>query len=188
MPVSSRLIRKSPSSRPTVGKFCTPEKPMRISSSMKTSISRNGSVPQTPASTGTSLHDRQHLARHVDDDRVGVAVGHQPRERAAARHAVAAGVVDDDQVDAAGLGALGREAGARACADHRPAARDRRLQPRERLGALHAAPPTKPCSLATIASAKAGSLMSVSSSIELHVRTGSSRARPRTAPRRPSAS
>ena len=27
---------------------------MRISSSTKTSISRNGSVPQTPASTGTS--------------------------------------------------------------------------------------------------------------------------------------
>ena len=43
-----------PSIRPTVGKFCTPEKPMRISSSTKTSISRNGSVPQTPASTGTS--------------------------------------------------------------------------------------------------------------------------------------
>ena len=39
---------------PTVGKFWTPEKPMRINSSTKTSISRNGSVPQTPASTGTS--------------------------------------------------------------------------------------------------------------------------------------
>ena len=112
---------------------------MRISSSRKTSISRNGSVPQTPASTGVVPDDRQHLARHVDDDRVGVAVRHQPRERAAAGHAVAARVVDDDQVDAAGLGALGREPGARAGADHRPAARDRRLQPRKRLGALHAA-------------------------------------------------
>ena len=35
-------------------------------------------------------HDRQHLARHVDDDRVRVAVGHQPGERAAAGHPVAA--------------------------------------------------------------------------------------------------
>ena len=81
MPVSSRLIRKMPSIRPTVGKFCTPEKPMRISSSRNTSISRNGSVPQTPASTGVS-DDGKHLARHVDDDGVGVAVGHHPRERA----------------------------------------------------------------------------------------------------------
>ena len=55
MPVSSSPTRIVPSKRPTVGKFCTPLKPMRISSSRKTGISRNGSVPQTPASTGVSF-------------------------------------------------------------------------------------------------------------------------------------
>ena len=69
---------------------------------------RNGSVPQTPASTGVVADDRQHLAGHVHDDRVGVAVGHHAGQRPAAGHAEAARVVDDDQVDAAGLGALGR--------------------------------------------------------------------------------
>ena len=55
MPVSSRFCRNVPSKRPTVGKFCTPLKPMRRTSSRKTSIRRNGSVPQTPASTGVSF-------------------------------------------------------------------------------------------------------------------------------------
>ena len=69
---------------------------------------RNGSVPQTPASTGVLLDDGQDFAGHVHDDLVGVAVGHHAGQAAAAGHAEAAGVVDDDQVDAAGLGALGR--------------------------------------------------------------------------------
>ena len=106
MPVSSSPTRNVPSIRPTVGKFWTPAKPIRINSSRNTGIRRNGSVPQTPASTGVSLHDRQHLAGHVHDDRVGVAVRHQTGERAAAGHPEAAGVVDDDEVGAAGLGAL----------------------------------------------------------------------------------
>ena len=131
-----------PSIRPTVGKFWMPEKPMRISSSRKTSIEPERIGAADAGQHRRVPHDRQHLARHVHDDRVGVAVGHHPRERSAAGHAVAARVVDDDQVDAARLGALGREAGARARADHRTAARDRRLQLRERLGALHAAPST----------------------------------------------
>ena len=38
-----------------MGKFWTPLKPIRFSSAMKTGIRRNGSVPQTPASTGVSL-------------------------------------------------------------------------------------------------------------------------------------
>ncbi len=54
MPVSSSPIRKVPSISPTVGKFCTPLNPIRFSSSRKTGISLNGSVPQTPASTGVS--------------------------------------------------------------------------------------------------------------------------------------
>ena len=52
MPVSSRLSRKVPSISPTVGKFWTPLNPIRFSSAMNTGIRRNGSVPQTPASTG----------------------------------------------------------------------------------------------------------------------------------------
>ena len=54
MPVSSRLARKTPSIRPTVGKFWMPSKPIAFSSRRKTGMMRNGSVPQTPASTGVS--------------------------------------------------------------------------------------------------------------------------------------
>src|SRR3990172_94340 len=52
MPVPSGPPRYVPSISPTVGKFWMPLKPTRLSSSRKTSISRNGSVPHTPASTG----------------------------------------------------------------------------------------------------------------------------------------
>jgi len=55
MPVSSRIRRNWPSIRPTVGKFCTPSKPIAWSSGRKTRISRKGSVPQTPASTGVRV-------------------------------------------------------------------------------------------------------------------------------------
>ena len=120
-------------------------------------------MPQTPASTGRVAHDRQHLGRHLHDDRVGVAVGHQPGQRAAAGHPVAAGVVDDDQVDAAGLGELRREAGAGARADDRPAGVDLRAQARERLSPLRSASISS-WSRFAIASAKAGSLTSASSS------------------------
>ena len=112
-----------------------PEKPSAIEPRRKSSRIRNGSVPLTPASTGVVLHHRQHLARHVHHDLVGVAVGHQPGERAAPGHAVAAGVVDDDEVDAAGLLALRREPGAGAAADDGLAARDHRAELRQDLGA-----------------------------------------------------
>ena len=55
MPVSSRLARNVPSIRPTVGKFCTPEKPSAIRRCRNSSAIMNGSVPLTPASTGVSL-------------------------------------------------------------------------------------------------------------------------------------
>ena len=71
-----------------------------------------------------ALDDRQHLAGHVHYDLVGVAVGHHAAEAAAAGHAEAAGVVDDEEVDAAGLGALGADAGAGAAADDRLAGGD----------------------------------------------------------------
>src|SRR6202008_1957402 len=96
MPVSSRLARKTPSIRPTVGKFWTPEKPSAFSWSRKRSMSRNGSVPLTPASTGV----------------LAIAIGHESGERAASGHAIAAGIVDHDEVDATGLFAFGRETGA----------------------------------------------------------------------------
>ena len=145
----------SPSISPTVGKFCTPANPASSTWRRKRGISRNGSVPQTPASTGVSLHDRQHLAAHLHHDRVRVAVRHQPGQRAAARHPVAAGVVDDDQVGAALLGALGREAGAGAGADDHAAGVERRAQLRACLVAGHR---RYPSSLSAIASANSGSL------------------------------
>src|SRR5262249_58423145 len=64
--------------------------------------------------------DRQYLAGHVEDDLVGIPVGHHAAEAAAAGHAEAAGVVEDDQVDAARLGTLGAEAGTGAAADNGP--------------------------------------------------------------------
>ena len=117
MPVSSRLTRNVPSIRPTVGKFCTPAKPASLHLAQEAVHQ-----PERVGAADAGQHrrvagDRQHLAGHVHHDRVGVAVGHQAGERAAARHPVAARVVDDDQVGAAVLGALGRQAGARAGAD-----------------------------------------------------------------------
>jgi hypothetical protein len=70
------------------------------------------------------LDYRQHLDRHLLDDLVGVAIGQQPGRRTPSRHAVASGIVDDDQVDATGLLGLGRQAGARAAADDRYAVGD----------------------------------------------------------------
>ena len=86
--------------------------------------------------------------------------GIRPGERAAAAHAVAAAVVDDDQVGAAGLGELRREAGSGAGADDRHARGDLRAQPRERLVARHRVASISSCSRSAIAVAKAGSLIS----------------------------
>ena len=114
------------------------------------------------------LHDRQHLARHLDDDVVGIAVGEQAGERAAARHAVAAGIVDDDEVDAARLLAFGGEAGAGAAADDRLAARDHGAEPGENVLACNARHRSSQAASdsgaisrnwATSASANGGSLM-----------------------------
>ena len=77
---------------------------------------------------GSVLDHRQHLAAHVHNDRVGVAVGHHPRQRAAPGHPVAPRAVDDDQVGAALLRALGRQAGTGAGADDRPAFPHDRVQ------------------------------------------------------------
>ena len=64
-------------------------------------------------------HDRQHFAGHLQNDRIGVAIGHQTGKRAATGHAVTAGIVDHDQVDPAGLLAFRRQPGAGAAADDR---------------------------------------------------------------------
>ena len=58
------------------------------------------------------LHHRQHFAGHVDDDLVGIAVRQESGERTPSGHAVATGVVDHDQIDAAGLLPFGRQPGA----------------------------------------------------------------------------
>src|SRR3546814_17232338 len=65
--------------------------------------------------------DRQHLVRHLHDDLVGIAVGEKAGTRAAAGHAVAPGIVDHDEGDAAGLLAIGRPAGSSADTDDRDA-------------------------------------------------------------------
>lgn len=59
-------------------------------------------------------HNRQDLTRHVQDDCIGTA----------SRHPEPPGIVNDDQICAARLGALGREARARAGSDEKMAARD----------------------------------------------------------------
>ena len=74
------------------------------------------------------LDDRQHFLRHVPHDLVGVAVGEHASERASPRHAVAAGIVDDDEVDAARLLAFGGKARSRAAADNGPARLFHRLE------------------------------------------------------------
>ena len=84
------------------------------------------------------LHDRQHLARHLHDDRVRVAVGEEAGEGSPARHAIPPGVVDDDEIGAAGLRALRREPGPGAGADDRPAVLHLRPQARQRFLPLHA--------------------------------------------------
>ena len=96
--------------------------------------------PADAGEHGRVPHDRQHLGRHLDDDRVRVAVGHHARQRAAAGHPVAPRVVDDDQVAAARLGALRGEAGAGAGADDRPALGHLGAQPLERLLPRHRRP------------------------------------------------
>lgn len=55
IPVSSRFCLKLPSKSPTVGKFCTPKNPMDSTCLRKLSIRRKGSVPHTPARTGTAF-------------------------------------------------------------------------------------------------------------------------------------
>ena len=72
------------SGRPS-GSSARPAKPASRTSRRKFGMSRNGSVPQTPASTGVSRTTGSTSPRHLHDDRVGVAVRHQPGQRAAAR-------------------------------------------------------------------------------------------------------
>ena len=85
MPVSSRFARNVPSISPTVGKFCTPAKPgvEHLAQEARHQPERVGAADA--GEHRRVLDDRQHLAGHVHDDRVRVAVGHQPGQRAAAR-------------------------------------------------------------------------------------------------------
>ena len=117
---------------PTVGKFCTPGEAHRLEL-VEEHVHQAERVGAVDAGKHRRVLDHgQHLGRHLDHDLVGVAVGQQPRERAAAGHAVAPGVVDHDEVDAAGLLALGGQAGAGAAADDGLAAGDHGLELVER--------------------------------------------------------
>ena len=82
---------------------------------------RIGSVPHTPARTGVRLTTGSTSVGHLHHDRVGVAEGHQPGQRPVPGHAEPSGVVDHDQVDAAGFFELGGDARARPAADDRQA-------------------------------------------------------------------
>ena len=75
MSVSSRFWRNLPSIRPTVGKFCTPEKPaLHIAQEEFHDAERIGAAHA--GQYGRVLDDGEHFAGHVHDDLVGVAVGH----------------------------------------------------------------------------------------------------------------
>ena len=56
---------------------------------------------RNPVALELGLHHRQHLARHVDDDAIGIAIREEARQAAAPRHAETARVVNDDEIDAA---------------------------------------------------------------------------------------
>jgi hypothetical protein len=87
---------------------------------------------------GRVFDDGQHLARHFDDDLVGVAIGEEPGERAAPGHAVAPGIIDHDQVDAAGLLAFRRQTGPCPAANDRLAARKFRPEALQNLRPFYA--------------------------------------------------
>ena len=53
--------------------------------------------------------DGEDLTGHLEDYRVGITVWHQARQRSSPRHAVAARVVDNDQISATRFGELRRE-------------------------------------------------------------------------------
>ena len=117
MPVSSRLTRKTPSIRPTVGKVLDAGEPHLLELAEK-QVADHERIGGADAGEHRSVaHRRQDLVGHLLDDRVGVAIRHQAGERAAPGHAEPARVVDDDQIDAAGLLALGADARAGAAAD-----------------------------------------------------------------------
>ena len=121
IPVASRSLLKLPSMSPTVGKFWIPEKPISLSCFRNTGIRRNGSVPQTPSQDRRVPYHGKYLGGHLHDDPVGVPVRHETGQRAATRHAISAGVVDDDEVRPTRLGALGGDARAGAASDDGPA-------------------------------------------------------------------
>jgi len=77
-------------------------------------------------------HHGQHLARHVHHDGVGVSVGEDSGHAAAPCHAVAARVVDDNQVHAALLDELGRDSRARSGSQQGAARLYLRAQPPQR--------------------------------------------------------
>ena len=97
MPVSSKACRISPS-KPTVGKLWMPAKPSARSSS------RNSRDHERICAVHAREHrrlvdDRKDLEGHLLDDLIRVPVRQQAGRAPAARHPVAARVVDDQEID-----------------------------------------------------------------------------------------
>ena len=62
MPVSSRFWRKMPSKSPTVGKFCTPEKPISLYFAQEELHHAEGIGAADAGQHGVGLDDGQNLA------------------------------------------------------------------------------------------------------------------------------
>ena len=75
--------------------------------------------PTDPGKHRRFADDGQDFLRHLHDDAVRIPVGHHPRKRPATRHPKPTRVVDDNEIDAAGLLTLGRQTRTRPAADNR---------------------------------------------------------------------
>ena len=89
-----------------------------------------------PGQNGGVPDHGQHFAGHFHHHAVGIAIGHQPGQRAAPGHTVPSGIVDHDQVNSAGLFAFGGQAGARAAADDRRAGIAHGAEPGHQFGTV----------------------------------------------------
>ena len=90
-------------------------------------------------------HDGQNFTGHLHNDGVRVAIGHETSQRSSSGHAVAAGVVDDDEIRLCSFSALGGDPCARTTADDGNSRRTTRLPSLQTRRSVHdAASPSCP--------------------------------------------